>query len=486
MELIFKDVTLTSPTTRLSIKDWKIHHKESWVLFCTDGTSISALFDNLGKSDDETIVDGEIDNPYSWVQVSLKEQQRLLEDELAKDDTDFLDKIDQGSTVAELISIKGMTSTKRQQLLEQLDLQHLANTGFRALSTGESRRVMLARAIALNPDGLLLDDPFAGLDIQHRQSLQHYLATLSTTMPILCGISRFEDMPAWVDKIALFGHHSLVDTFSFGEWQEHRVIKQLTSQSKRQSEKVQPLLDKHKHLSTDGDTIFKIQDGHVAYTDKVIFTGLNWQIDPLQHWQIKGPNGCGKSTLLGLIFGDHSQCYSNDIVIFGRQRGSGETIWQIKQQIGMVSSALHLQYRAGCSTLEAVISGFYDSIGLYRKPTKAQIDEALEWLEILHLSEYRNTPFRQLDYAQQRLALLARALIKHPRLLILDEPYQGLDYLGRMLFKNTVSYLVSKQLCQVLYVSHYDEDKILGIDNVLSFHFDEGLQCYRAKINTVA
>jgi molybdate transport system ATP-binding protein len=152
----------------------------------------------------------------------------------------------------------------------------------------------------------------------------------------------------------------------------------------------------------------------------------------------------------------------------------------------MVSSALHLQYRAGCSTLEAVISGFYDSIGLYRKPTKAQIDEALEWLEIIHLSEYRNTPFRQLDYAQQRLALLARALIKHPRLLILDEPYQGLDYLGRMLFKNTVSYLVSKQLCQVLYVSHYDEDKILGIDNVLSFHFDGGLQCYRAKIHTVA
>jgi molybdate transport system ATP-binding protein len=188
--------------------------------------------------------------------------------------------------------------------------------------------------------------------------------------------------------------------------------------------------------------------------------------------------------LLGLIFGDHPQCYSNDIQIFGNQRGSGESIWEIKKHIGMVSSALHLQYRVSCSALEVILSGFYDSIGLYQQPTKKEIQLAQEWLAILHMSEYAKTSFRELEYGQQRLLLIARAIVKQPALLILDEPYQGLDYLGRRLVKNTLELIARENLSQLLYVSHYQQDKLASIGNELEFVFDESLGCYQAKLTT--
>ena len=170
-----------------------------------------------------------------------------------------------------------------------------------------------------------------------------------------------------------------------------------------------------------------------------------------------------------MIFGDHPQCYSNNIQIFGRQRGTGETVWEIKQHIGMVSSALHLQYRVNCCALDVILSGFYDSIGLYQKATLEEQEIAQEWLAILHMEQFARTSFRELEYGQQRLLLIARAIVKQPTLLILDEPYQGLDYLGRRLVKNTLELIAKEHLSQLLYVSHYQEDSLDSIDNYLEF-----------------
>ncbi|QIA63400.1 ATP-binding cassette domain-containing protein [Vibrio astriarenae] len=483
MEICLNNVQIKSDTATLIIDQWKVNDSESWALFCCDSSPLSSLIDVLTDANHDLDVDGDVFCSRDIKQVSLREQQLLLEEEIANDDTDYLDRVDHGRTVQHLVMESSVDTTRYEQLINELDLTSLTGVGFRALSTGESRRVLIAKALASQPSGLILVDPFAGLDQEHRASLKDYLHTQHASIPIICCFSRFEDIPDWVDKIALFGNNTIQDIFSADEWQTNDVVQNLINQSQRQTEQIQQALAKHRHKPDSNSTLFKIVDGHVAYSDKTIFTGLNWQIDTHQHWQVKGPNGCGKSTLLGLIFGDHPQCYSNDIHIFGYQRGSGETIWEIKQQIGMVSSSLHLQYRVSCSTLQAVISGYYDSIGLYSQPTKEQIKSANEWLDILHLSEHSNTPFRQLDYAQQRLVLLARALIKQPKLLILDEPYQGLDYLGRTLFMNAVQYLVKNSLCQVLYVSHYDEDKIEGINNILSFSFNETLKCYQATIS---
>ncbi|EOX4099687.1 molybdate ABC transporter ATP-binding protein ModF [Vibrio sp. Vb2110] len=481
MTIHFRQLAAKRNTTHLFIDDWKINTQQSWGIFSADGDIGSLLGDLI--CDEMSPDSGEIElNGLSVAQVSLSEQQRLLERELEKDDTDFLDRIDQGSTVYSLILEQSQDTNLTEQLINDLDLSHLRDSGFRVLSTGETRRVMLARALATQPDLVLLDNPFTGLDIAHRAALARYLHSLSQNVQLLITFSRESDMPEWINSIALFSAGKLDSTMDKSSWDNHPIIGQIKSQSKQQSEEMMSLIRQHQHSTPFNNPIFELKNGTVEYTDKKIFTDLNWRIDKGQHWQVKGPNGCGKSTLLGLIFGDHPQCYSNDIDIFGKKRGTGETIWEIKQHIGMVSSALHLQYRVNCSALEVILSGFYDSIGLYNQPTRKEMDIANEWLDILHMSQYKKTSFKQLEYGQQRLLLIARAIVKQPTLLILDEPYQGLDFLGRRLVKNTLELIARENLSQLLYVSHYQEDRLDSIKNELEFVFDENAQCYRANV----
>ncbi|HBC3521780.1 TPA: molybdate ABC transporter ATP-binding protein ModF [Vibrio alginolyticus] len=476
MTIHFRQLAAKRNTTHLFIDDWKINTQQSWGIFSADGDIGSLLGDLI--CDEMSPNSGEIElNGLSVAQVSLSEQQRLLED-----DTDFLDRIDQGSTVYSLILEQSQDTNLTEQLVNDLDLSHLRDSGFRVLSTGETRRVMLARALATQPDLVLLDNPFTGLDIAHRAALARYLHSLSQNVQLLITFSRESDMPEWINSIALFSAGKLDSTMDKSSWDNHPIIGQIKSQSEQQSEEMMSLIRQHQHSTPFNNPIFELKNGAVEYTDKKIFTGLNWRIDKGQHWQVKGPNGCGKSTLLGLIFGDHPQCYSNDIDIFGKKRGTGETIWEIKQHIGMVSSALHLQYRVNCSALEVILSGFYDSIGLYNQPTRKEMNIANEWLDILHMSQYKKTSFKQLEYGQQRLLLIARAIVKQPTLLILDEPYQGLDFLGRRLVKNTLELIARENLSQLLYVSHYQEDRLDSIKNELEFVFDENAQCYRANV----
>jgi len=480
MKIQFEQLKAETASFSLEIDRWVIEARQSWGVFNTDGDVGSLLGDLLcGES---VCSSGNLQRDAGTVvQVSLVEQQRLLEQEIACDNTDFQDRIDTGSTVCDLIFQRCKDADLTAHLLDQLDLTPLKESGFRVLSTGETRRVMLARALAVRPGFLVLDEPYAGLDAAHRKSLAETLKALSKTIQMMVIVSREEDLPDWIDKVALFSQGRLERRMGKASWDNLPVISQIRAQSQEQSGQMMELIRNHRHTAQFDNPVFELKNGHVSYTEKIIFSAVNWCINNGEHWQVKGPNGCGKSTLLGLIFGDHPQCYSNDIQIFGRQRGSGETIWEIKKHIGMVSSALHLQYRVGCSALDVILSGFYDSIGLYQKPMIAEQKIAGEWLEILHMSRFAKTSFRKLEYGQQRLLLIARALVKRPTLLILDEPYQGLDYLGRRLIKNALELIARENLSQLLYVSHYQEDRLESIRNVLEFIPDEKTGGYKAE-----
>ncbi|TVL28604.1 ATP-binding cassette domain-containing protein [Shewanella xiamenensis] len=469
--LVVKGLRYGRGNELLVVEDWQLMPMQHWAIFATDSYSGSLLGRILAGDiqPDEGEISG-LPSRIGWVSLGL--QQALLERELAKDELDY------GSTVESLVLESCLHTERLSTFLQKVELEHLAQRGFRQLSTGETRRVMLARALATEPELLILDDPYAGLDSEHQLSLSQLLVEIAEYTQLLIITSRQEELPPCVSHVALFNSdmlksgqhvHKLSAPMSIDQWHSHPVMAHLNALSASRSDELLALMERQRHNAEAFDPIVEIKNGKVEYVSGLIFKGVNWRINAGQHWQVRGPNGCGKSTLLGLILGDHPQCYSNDITLFGRPRGSGESIWQIKQRIGIVSSALHLQYRVSCSALDVLLSGFYDSIGLYHKPTKPQVDLAKEWLAILHMSEFASTGFKQLDYGQQRLLLIGRALIKQPLLLILDEPYQGLDFINRTLVMRALNMIAEHHLSQLLYVSHHREDALPAIKNFVDF-----------------
>ncbi|UTV30445.1 ATP-binding cassette domain-containing protein [Photobacterium atrarenae] len=498
MTIAMQDVQLALSHGSLQVDLWEIEPGQHWMIFSAYqhyGSLLGQLLSGERMPDG-----GDITGlPERVGVVSLAQQQALLDAELEQDETDYIDQIDYGHSVEYLIGECCRDSDQVEQLLEMLDLEHLRNSGFRQLSTGETRRLMLARALAVDPQLLVLDDPYVGLDVVHQEKLSALLSNLSEQMTLVLITARESHIPDCITHIAMFSETSATEragnanvmTLSPGmtvaEFTSHPVLRQLEALSAERSDAVMALIRERQQLFQQAyqtqlthalsqeqpqqghAPLVAIRDGKVEYFDRLIFDQVNWQILPGQHWQIRGPNGCGKSTLLALILGDHPQCYANDMTVLGYRRGSGESIWDIKRRIGVVSSSLHMQYRVSCSALEVLLSGFYDSIGLYDQPSKTQVQQAREWLAILAMADEERTPFRALGYGQQRLLLIGRALIKQPALLILDEPYQGLDFVNRKLVYQVLNMIAEEQLSQLLYVSHHPEDSLPAIRNYVDF-----------------
>ena len=204
----------------------------------------------------------------------------------------------------------------------------------------------------------------------------------------------------------------------------------------------------------------QIEFRHVykSYGDTLVLENINCDVKKGEFITMVGTSGCGKSTLLNLISGDHPQCYANDLTVFGIKRGSGESIWDIKQHMGMISAALQWNYKASTNVLSTVVSGLFDSIGLYNQVEDHQKKLALDWLKQVKLDHKANEPLHQLSYGEQRLVLICRAMIKQPALLILDEPCQGLDEANRQLVLGFIALLAQQKDTTMLYVTHHNSD----------------------------
>ncbi len=201
-----------------------------------------------------------------------------------------------------------------------------------------------------------------------------------------------------------------------------------------------------------------LQNGFANYGEKQLFSGLNLQINSGDHTLVTGANGCGKSTLFDIITGDNPLCYSNKLRVFGRKRGSGESIWQIKREMGILSPALHRNHRRVGSCLEVVLSGLFDSIGLYTRVTRQNREQAKKWLDWLGLADFSSQPFSRLEYGKQRLILIARALVKEPHLLMLDEPTQGLDDNHRKMLLDLLQKIAEENGATIFYISHREDE----------------------------
>ena len=213
--------------------------------------------------------------------------------------------------------------------------------------------------------------------------------------------------------------------------------------------------------------LVRLRNVTVRYGKTVILTNVNWTVRAGESWALLGPNGSGKTTLLSLILGDNPQVYTNDVVVIGRQRGGGESVWDIKRHIGWVSPELHTHFNGSATCFEVVASGFHDTVGLFQPPTARQRTAARRWLARFQLLTFAHQPLYSLSAGLQRMVLLARALVKHPRLLILDEPCQGLDGAHRNLFIQTVDALIRAGAVTAIYVTHRHDEIPPSIKHVL-------------------
>lgn len=447
--------------------NWAIAPGEQWLITGANGSGKSALAAVLAGEGD--VISGTLTGvPARVALVSYERQAELIAAELRKDDADILDVISEGTPVSEIITDVSLDDELAQTLVDTLGLRPLMSRAFRKLSTGETRKVMLIRALTSRPELLVLDEPFDGLDHDSLKWLQGHLAMLAETVPMVIVLNRFDESPDFITHVAYIDDGQLQHQVDRADEQAFAELYQLLHL--KTSDLDVPPADPAIELPPldPNEPLVRLARANVRYTDNTVFENLDWTIEAGQHWQVTGPNGSGKTCLLSLITGDHPQCYVNDIKVFGFQRGSGESIWQIKQYIGYVSTALQWEYRVGTSLRNVIISGFYDSIGLYTKSTDTQKAIADDWLAVLGMAERADEPFNKMSFGEQRLALIARAMVKHPPLLILDEPCLGLDDINRQLVLALIERICQSSETTVLYVNHREEDSIDGIENHLA------------------
>lgn len=449
----------------LKVDDWSVSETETWGIIGTNGsgkTVLSRLF-----AGDVRLSEGDVSGlPDHVLYVSLEAQRELIERERHEDESDLMDRMDIGTLVSELLH----PVDEVQDWIDKLRLGHLLEQGFRSLSTGESRKVLLVDAIRRKPELLTLDEPLEGLDAESRELLEEALSDLHASgQRMLWVANRLDELPHWVTHLAFVHDANLLMQGARDEVLNAAEVHALMHFDKPLSDFPPPLTD---YRLADSEPLVRMVNTRIQYGERTLFDGLNWTVMPGQHWALTGPNGSGKTSLLQLITGDNPQCYRNELYLFGMKRGSGETIWDIKKHIGLVSSSLQWEYRATTNVLTTVISGLYDSIGLYQAAGDGDRRLAEQWLEIVGLHHKANQSLHHLSYGEQRLVLIARALIKQPPLLILDEPCQGLDDPSREMVLAFIRRLSEQQRITLLYVTHHAKEIPAGVSHHLRLGAD--------------
>lgn len=345
-----------------------------------------------------------------------------------------------------------------QELLTWFGISDLMDKEINMLSSGELRKFLIVKSLLTKPRILILDNPFIGLDAKSRVILNDLFVQLSELkhLQIVLVLSNPKDIPNFITHILPVCDKRLFPALSYQEFFADNELTE-TLFGNIETNKISVLKDLYKSPVSSFDYAAVLKDVHIRYGARTILKNLDWNVKRGEKWALLGVNGSGKSTLLSLICGDNPQAYANDITLFDRKRGTGESIWDIKKRIGYISPEMHLYYLKNVRCLDVVGSGFFDTIGLYRKCDSEQEKVALEWMKVLGIERLKEISFLNVSSGEQRLVLLARLFVKNPDLLILDEPLHGLD----AAYKKYVKKLI-EEFCgadkSLIYVTHYEDE----------------------------
>lgn len=449
--------------------------------------------------------------------VSLEKAAKIIEEERINDESDYVEGgIDHGRSGRIFISQSLDNSIKKNSSLPEFaknlekdpsiklcGIEKILDRGLKYMSTGEIRRTLLARALISGKKLLILSDPFAGLDKESRTILLEFFNSITerqikkpenNSFPhIILAMERWNEIPENISHVIEFSNkeisfcgckedylkklnqsdnnhltekkelkdsfYEIIQTTSKGENSEGTVLSQSST-------------PEGTDLSASSKILVEMKNVNVGWGDNRVLKNINWKLFEGNHWLIRGPNGSGKTTFLELITGDNQQVYSNEIYMFGKKRGSGESIWDIKKNLGIVSYRMHVEYRmlGGTSLQNVIISGLRDSIGLYGKASDLEISTAKKWLALAKLQDRADENFGNLSYGEQRAVLILRAVVKSPKILILDEPCHGLDENYRFKILELLELIAEQKTTTLLHVTHDPSEMLKCEKHILELH----------------
>jgi molybdate transport system ATP-binding protein len=342
------------------------------------------------------------------------------------------------------------------ELLAAFDIENLRARPIRKLSIGEMRKILILRAVMHARSLLILDEPFAGLDKESREQLKAFIDKLvQAGIQIVLATHRYENIISAISHIIFLKEGRV---FIRGMRDQvlrtkiiHRVFGRNITTTPVHHTASRPIPP----AKQPGSTVIEVRHATVQYGPTFVFKNLNWKVKKRENWAVIGPNGSGKTTLLQLITADHPQAYANEIYLFGKRRGRGESIWEIKKHMGQLSSEFQINYRKAIRSFDVVLSGFFNSVGLYRRASDTQRKIAQKWACRLKLTHLMDRRYDLLSFGERRMILLMRAFVTTPEILVLDEPCQGLDLYHRQLILALIDDICDKSETQLLYVTHH-------------------------------
>jgi len=477
--------------------DWEMHNGEKWLVIGPNGGGKADFLNALSGIGGLKLIPNPItkeETPLysnlfadSTEIVSLERAARLIQEERENDESDYIEGgVDIGRTGRVFIADKSFepASIDNRPEIELTGVKKILDRGLKYMSTGEIRRTLLARALIGGKKLLLLSDPFAGLDAESRKIIFNFVDKAKEPNIIL-GMERWHEIPDSISHVLEFSDKKIsfcglrsdyekeVQARSKHKAAENEKIRRTFSTlyklTKEETAITQGGVEKEDDTALENTPLVQMKEVNVGWGDNQVLRNLTWTVQKGQHWLIRGPNGSGKTTLLELITGDNMQVYCNDVRLFGIKRGSGESIWDIKKHLGIVSYRLHVEYRMlGGSSLESVIiSGFRDSIGLYEAVKDTELALAKKWLALGGFEGREKETFASLSYGEQRALLILRSAVKCPDLLILDEPCHGLDEENRSKILHLMELIGEGGSSTILHVTHDPSEKLECEHNIL-------------------
>ena len=365
-------------------------------------------------------------------------------------------------------------SAVREKLFRMFEIEPMLAKKVVHLSSGELRKMELVHNLSSSPRVLIMDNPFIGLDAQTRTQLRCLLEELarSESLQVVLVLSMMEDVPDFITHVVTVDGCKVGNKLTLEQYRREYAL--ADERRRIEEEAVFADLDRriaelpYRNDNFVSEEIIRFNNINIRYGERTILKDLNWTVRRGDVWALRGGNGSGKSTLLSLVCADNPQAYACDISLFGRKRGTGESIWEIKKHIGYVSPEMHRAYLKDMPAIEIVASGLFDTIGLYRRPHPDMLGICEWWMDVFGIASLRDKSFVQLSSGEQRLCLLARAFVKDPELLILDEPLHGLDTFNRRRVKRIIEAFCRRRDKTLIMVTHYDSELPATVKDTLT------------------